>query len=109
MTLEEKAEKYARKTKKVDWEGFDVDKEARKEGYIAGATENGIVWHNLQKNPKDFPKNSDDEKLYLVYWGENDYGVVQFNDGRWWSFDSGWYDAKEAIAWCEIPRFKEGV
>ena len=37
--IEKKAEKYARKTMKVDWEGFPIDKEARKEAYIAGATE----------------------------------------------------------------------
>lgn len=107
MTLEEKAEEYAKRTKKVDWEGFPIDKQARKEGYIAGATENGIIWHNLRKNPKDLPKNSDYEKLYLVYWGENNYGVAQFNDSRWWSFDSGLFNVEEVIAWCELLEFIE--
>lgn len=79
-------------------------KRLAKKGYIkfcAKANE----WHKVACG--DLPKNSDDEKLYLVYWGENDYGVAQFNNSRWWSLDSGWFDAEEVIAWCEIPQYTE--
>lgn len=62
-------------------------------------------WHKVADG--DLPKNSDDETLYLVYWGENDYGVAQFNNSRWWSLDSGWYDAEDVIAWCEIKQYTE--
>ena len=110
MTLEEKAEKYARKTKKVDWEGFDVDKEARKEGYIAGATENGVVWHDMRKTPEDLP-----ETLHPVYakldsgtyvfaycvneiWHGNDDGIILYHGNG----------ECEVTAWTEIPRFEDG-
>lgn len=64
-----------------------------------------VEWHKVADG--DLPKNSDDEKLYLVYWGENYHGVAQFNNSRWWSFDSGWFDVKDVIAWCEIPLYEE--
>ena len=101
MTLEEKAEKYARKTKKVDWEGFDVDKEARKEGYIAGATENGIIWHDLRKNPNDLP---DDEREVLQQGGL----WVMYINGHW-RFVNGekWEDDAHVYAWIDIPVFLE--
>ena len=76
-----------------------------KQAYFAGLKAGRPKWHKVADG--DLPKNSDDKKLYLVYWGENDYGVAQFNNSRWWSLDSGWYDAEDVIAWCEIPKYTE--
>jgi hypothetical protein len=113
MTDEEMADKYAHShiyyevAKRED--GTEYAKEVSdvtiEQAFLAGLEAGRPKWHKVADG--DLPKNSDDEKLYLVYWGENDYGVAQFNNSRWWSFDSGWFDAEEVIAWCEIPQYEE--
>ena len=65
---------------------------------IEFATENGIQWHDLRKDPNDLPK---DCGLFIIYWklgSINNYMVFKGN-----------LDAphKDMIAWCEIPTFKE--
>ena len=112
MTLEEKAEKYARKTKKVDWEGFDVDKEARKEGYIAGATENGIIWHDLRKNPDDLPDSNRTVFAVARVGGNRQYPyLAQYWKGskvEWCCWMNNMQrELVEPDAWCEIPEFEE--
>lgn len=105
MTLEEiekKADEYARKTMKVDWEGFPIDKDARKEAYIAGATE---VCSSCCMNFKDMMKESPTEAgRYLVI--RNKYGVkwseVLMFDGKFWV--TGLYDDPKAfiVKWCKL-------
>ena len=117
MTLEEKAEEYARRTKKVDWEGFPIDKEARKEGYIAGATENGIVWHDLRKNPRDLPNT--DRDVIVKRESEDESEIDNYyNDDEWVGWGKAYREQQyyirkgdklidDVVAWCEMPRFEE--
>ena len=35
--------------------------------YVAGAKENGVVWHDLRKNPDDLPKKLDEKKVKTLY------------------------------------------
>lgn len=105
MTNEELAEEYIQ-----NGDVFDNNKVTIKsveQAFIAGLKAGRTKWHNLKKNPEDLPKDSDYEKLYLIHWGKNEYGVAQFNDGRWWSFDSGLFNVEEVIAWCELLEFIE--
>ena len=103
--LKQKAECFRKKYKQEiidndDFElldKFDVNVEA---GYIAGATENGIQWHDLRKDPNDLPKDCYDvldEAGYKVFYHHKE-GV--------WKNASGSKIVK-VIAWCEIPQFKE--
>lgn len=103
MTLEEiekKAEEYVQRTKKVDWEGFPIDKDARKEAYIAGATE---ICSCCSVGFKDMMKESPTEAgRYLVI--RNKYGVkwseVLMFDGK--SFVTGPCDAAFIVKWCKL-------
>ena len=77
-------------------------------GYKLGATENGIQWHDLRKDPNDLPKVT---KEYVT-----NIGVITFDklkDRHLWTTPlcdaCDYYDevTDEVIAWCEIPQFKE--
>ena len=104
---------YAEKVSKEDYDKYGwilYGSEDISDAFLAGLktgkdTNVSTKWRKVADG--DLPKNSDNEKLYLVYWGDNDYGVAQFNNSRWWSLDSGWYDAEDVIAWCEIPQYTE--
>ena len=94
MTLEEKAEESAEQN------GYGLgcsipQTECYVKGYVAGAKENGVVWHDLRKDPKDLPKG---------------YGSVWTNEGSAYHDSDGWFDdygaVKGVIAWCK-PQFKE--
>lgn len=68
--------------------------------YIAGAKENGVVWHNLRKNPNDLPDDTYDVLDQAGY-------KVHYN-----FFQNVWMTEKdetnnEVIAWCELPKFEE--
>lgn len=104
--LEQKAEDYANK-----WLWFVKDLEMERktdpkpeyirieEAYVAGATENGIQWHDLRKDPNDLPKDShtvqdeDGERFYYFR------GQFYYESDRFYN--------QKPIAWCEIPQFKE--
>lgn len=69
------------------------------EAYMAGAKENGIVWHDLRENPKDLPLHSHfclNERGDHVHWNSN-YQKWQNRLGMF----------TDVIAWCEIPKFVE--
>ena len=70
------------------------------EGYITGATENGIQWHDLRKDPNDLPN---EEKDVLVYSGEQ----WRMSVCRYFPQHKAWEAGSDTIAWCEIPTFKE--
>ena len=71
--------------------------------YIAGATENGIQWHDSQElPPKD--KGVPSTSVYVLNQdGEKCFYSYKFKQ---WKHESGspniW-----VIHWCEIPQFKE--
>ena len=84
-----------------------------KQAYLAGATENGIQWHDLRKDPKDLPKNEGSylvcmefnyRHTYILNYGQDDYDDEDKTD---WYDDESTHYPKEVIAWCEIPQFKE--
>ena len=110
--LEQKAEEYKESKRhkcfREDVGTIQINYESYlnnlKYAYIAGATENGIQWHDLRKDPNDLP--NDDYRLMFCY------SVKGF------IFDEAicgyaLLTKKEillnpnVIAWCEIPQFKE--
>ena len=101
--LKQKAKKWVKDNTRIEYSAsfgeIKVEPSAEK-GYIAGATENGIQWHNLRKDPNDLPKDCYDvldEAGYKVFYHHKE-GV--------WKNASGSKIVK-VIAWCEIPQFKE--
>ena len=115
MTLEEKAEEWV-----TEYVGQPIEVVRKinlayhrnlKTAYIAGATENGIQWHDLRKDPNDLPQKVEDGR--------------QISDTVWlhihnWGTEEAYYDYSlkswivrcrvvsiPVIAWCEIPQFKE--
>ena len=76
------------------------------DGYIAGATENGIQWHDLRKDPNDLPK----VHYYELLAYRTDYKRVTHISydtfhKEWLLHDGSSQDV--IIAWCEEPQFKE--
>ena len=68
-------------------------------GYKTGTTENGVIWHDLRKEPGDLSKESEmvqDENGELFYYFR----------GHFYYFNDSISDHKP-IAWCEIPKFEE--
>ena len=74
--------------------------EAYREGYIAGATENGIKWHDLREDPNDLPKKNKSYWVYIDCQGNKIYRSIVWQ-GCW----LGWNCIP--LAWCEEPQFKE--
>jgi len=110
--LKQKAEKHADSYATPDLEdSFRVYiYEANKDGYFAGATENGIQWHKVEEEPVDVRK----EYLVAYAFNDNTKEYYSFDIGRYWH---GWQtltadgngnnNGVKVIAWCEIPQFKE--
>ncbi len=77
--------------------------------YLAGAEENGIVWHDLRKDPNDLPK---DNGMVLVRFEKP---IMKFSyfchpEKKFsvWNKEYGCnVQVHNVIAWCEIPQFKE--
>ena len=102
MTVEEKAEQYIEKNN-LEWE-LECYRTSPigevKQAYIAGAKENGVVWHDLRKDPNDLPN---EEKDVLVYSGEQ----WRMSVCRYFPQYKAWEAGSDTIAWCEIPTFTE--
>lgn len=102
MTLEEKAKEYCEEY----FDEFRMTVGDMENAYIAGTTENGIIWHDLRKNPDDLPK-----RLKTV-WVKTEYD--DYCEGYWWPERNRWQDSDmgdgesigAVVAWCEIPKFK---
>ena len=73
---------------------------AWRDGYIAGATENGIQWHDLRKDPNDLPKKNKSYWVYIDCQGNKIYRSIV-----WQECWLGWNCIP--LAWCEEPQFKE--
>lgn len=99
---------------------YNEEKKIYKDGYIAGAKENGVVWHDLRKNPNDLPKEFKIiKKAFGIYPEEKYIHTVLNQDGEHVHYIYGdWYyiynedivgDSPRAnvIAWCEIPKYTE--
>ena len=95
--LKQKAEAYANKAHThiiLNWEKI-------KYAYIAGATENGIQWHDLRKDPNDLPKK---EGCYLVKVDDGKNDIYETDNFYLDDYCFVLY-GKYVIAWCEIPQF----
>ena len=110
--IKQKAEKHADAyaTPDLDSSFRAYIYEANKEGYIAGATENGIQWHDLRKDPNDLPEANWKNWVLAVY----DNGILWcrarrevFTDGVYW-VNSLHNVIHDVIMWAriEIPQFK---
>ena len=115
--LRQKAKDYA--NDKADKGNYDYAvgdnvyfcKSALEQAYIAGATENGIQWHDLRKDPNDLPTTPKDADEWRTVLGQD--GNLWFyneNERSWYTIgdDNEWGTGTHVpIAWCEIPQFKE--
>ena len=95
MTLEEKAYEYAHES--MAWcEDFDFTYEIAenkiKQAYIAGAKENGTVWHKVADG--DLPKENDE--LVLCYCSVG-YKLLSASEFKLFM---------PVYAWTEIPRYE---
>lgn len=120
MTIKKKSEEYALEKCKECYmcnseengkRGYCPKFESRKEGYIAGAKENGVIWHRVKKYSIDLPgkgtylvviQNQNSEKeVTLLHAKEDEKQVLHWIDVNCKCFD------EEVIAWSEIPKFEE--
>ena len=108
MTLEEKARLYLVNKfgliKNISVNEIERNEELSGEfhAYIDGVTENGIIWHDLRKNPNDLPDG------YAVVL--NQHGVQVTYDymyNVWRNDDANNYICEDVVAWTEIPKFEE--
>ena len=101
--LKQKAHEYWIKGTSFALEDFPI---VIQQAYIAGATENGIQWHNLRKDPNDLPKNR--RNVWITYINAYYQKVTTKASFRhkFWVID-GHKTECEVIAWCEIPQFEE--
>ena len=86
------------------------------ESYVNGFTNGAEFGYNKANewyypSKGELPKEDTAEKetLYLLWIGLNDsdYMTGVFSHGRFWCFDSGWFETDEVIAWKEIVLPKE--
>ena len=72
--------------------------------YIIGAKENGVVWHDLRKNPDDLPSRLQKEfDVSIFVFNQNlEQCYYDYRQKHWFTENSD-----EMIAWCEIPKFEE--
>ena len=100
--LRQRAKKYAHEEV---YYGAYVDEEAGREiaeeAYIAGATENGIQWHDLRKDPNDLPKFRHDILVTCEFRSK----LTKKRESFIWDYSSDM--PLHAIAWCETPQFEE--
>ena len=96
MTLEEKARESSINACLTD---KFISQSSYEKGYLAGAKENGIFYHDLRKNPNDLPEDTYDVLDQAGY-------KVHYN-----FFQNVWVNEKDeidnhVIAWCEVPQFR---
>ena len=108
--VENKAVEYADSVEeKKHWsDEYDSNtvftREEVEQAYLAGAKENGVVWHDLRKDPKDLPK-----KLLLV----SQTVVNEIGSPCHYNYKNNYWENWNYIRietpkyWTEIPQFKE--
>ena len=118
MTLEEEAKLFRENlvcstTRHIGRENYEYIEQA----YLAGLYEGQPKWHDLRKDPKDYPTKEDmlirvrlrSGKEYICttyeeYLTEDEIGYNGYGSTIIY-FDSNgeWVDINEVIAWCELP------
>ena len=109
MTLEEKAKKLASSVPlRKDIPFQDYIRIQLASMYYTGAIENGVVWHDLRKNPQDLPPCKGFETYSERLITDKGYSVYNFRKCRWYvdEPDCDCMVHRDVIAWCEIPKFK---
>lgn len=110
--LEKKAEEYSEKDLGNKYMSCVVAKDklhayklGQYDGYIAGAKENGVVWHDLRKNPDDLPSSTDWRDWVLAVY---DNGTLwcrarreEFVDGVFW-VNSVHHVINKVVLWARI-------
>ena len=108
MTIQEKAVKFATsgyEKKLLSKDAIRIIEAARFDGYIAGATDNGIVWHDLRKAPNDLP----DKYRYVIaifydcLHDEIKPCIARLREDSEWEVNGQVYS--NVVAWTEIPQF----
>ena len=102
--LKQKAEEYIKKLGYTEENLPNDEHRQMLDAYIAGATENGVQWHEVADG--DLPK--DRHNVLVVYLNGEYQRERTFASYRhkYWVI-SGHKTECEVIAWCEIPQFKE--
>lgn len=77
--------------------------EGYKAGYAKSTKENGVVWHDLEKDPNDLP---DTDRLVVVKYEDEEEDVDSFCLPYGWESVIEGYHYFNPIAWCELPKFK---
>lgn len=96
--FEKEAKEYA-DTKVKDRKGYNARWELVRNAYLAGAKENGVVWHKAADG--DLPKEFDKPYLCKVY-GHFEVGYFMAYKEQPWHFDEYYLDNEDVIAWKEI-------
>ena len=74
------------------------------QSYIAGATENGIQWHDLRKDPNDLPKPNWKNWVVAVYDGGRLWCRARREecvDGIYW-VNSFHHTIENVVLWAKI-------
>lgn len=100
--LEKKAAEYAAKVirhKMAIHDSFSKETTEKEliAAYIAGAKENGIVWHDLRKDQNDLPMH--DCETVVIHENGNK-NIIRWKNGNWTNAI-----IVPAVAWMEILQF----
>lgn len=95
----------------------ELEKKAYRDGFIACAKENGIIWHDLRKDPDDLPKVNRLVRVRLMSGMEHICETCYYEPSEdeigygkliisFYELNGEWIDDTEIIAWCEVPKFE---
>lgn len=118
--LEKKAEEYAIESGYIKGRpDFWIIVQAYIAGHKQAVKENGIVWHDLRKNPNDLPQKVGDYLVALDYKTETfstfllKYDIDEYDIDETEDYTKfGWFDSEytrydnDVIAWCELPKLE---
>lgn len=75
------------------------------DGYVEGAEENGVVWHDLRKDKYDLPSYAT-ELLCQKYSGRCFVGFYHHDDRKFYPYEKGnSYDVTDIVRWADIGIF----
>ena len=86
----------------------------RKQGFLAGLKAGRPQWHDLRKNPDDYPKHNEDffsiSEMVIIKEENKKRGALAYycyDDQAWSYWDTDGYVENKIIAWHEMPKFEE--
>lgn len=74
-----------------------------KAGYAKSTKENGVIWHDLRKDPNDLP---DTDRLVVVKYEDEEEDFDSFCLPYGWESVIEEYHFFNPVAWCELPKFR---